>query len=384
MENDRNALLAAILETAVDAIIVIDTGGIIEDMNPATSKMFGFARDELIGTNVSRLMPSPYREQHDGYLQQYLRTRQAKIIGKGRVVVARRQDGSTFPAHLAVSEFSAGSGTMFAGVVRDISDLEAARDELTRLNETLEQRVQVRTRQLREAQAELVKKEKLATLGQVSGSIAHEIRNPLNAIKTSAYYLLHAKSPTPAKTQEHLERIDRQVTLIDNVTTALSDVSRMLEPNLRTYDIRPIVREATGSVQLGDLIEVQNQIPENLPHVLVDENQIPMVFRNLIRNARDAMPDGGTLTLSCALHGDELTIHISDTGSGIDEEDLVRITEPLYSTKARGMGLGLAITKAILDKHGGELDIKSEVGVGSTFSVRLRVANAKEGAAADE
>ena len=378
MEQERTALLAAILDTAVDAIIIIDDRGIILDMNPATTKLFGFSRDEAIGNNVSLLMPSPYKQEHDEYLERYQRTGEAKIIGKGREVIGQRKDGTTFPMHLAVSEVNSESRRMFAGIVRDISDLKAAQNELTKVNETLEERVRQRTRQLRETQAELVKKEKLATLGQVSGGIAHEIRNPLNAVRTSAYYLLHAKNPSEEKIREHLLRIDRQVSLIDNVITALSDVSRMLEPNLCAYDIGPIVLDATRSVQIDDSIDIDNQLPKNLPHVLVDENQIPLVFRNLIRNARDAMPNGGTITVGCTLHDEELTIQVKDTGSGIKEEDLARITEPLFSTKARGMGLGLSITKAIVDKHGGELDVESEVGTGSTFSVRLRIAEPEE------
>ncbi len=379
MEQERNALLAAILETAVDAIIVIDERGLVQNVNPATERLFGYSAQQVLGQNVKMLMPSPYQEEHDGYLQNYLETGIPKIIGKGREVVGRRQDGTTFPMHLAVSEVNSGAKRLFAGIVRDISDLKAAEQQLTRMNEMLEERVRDATEKLRLAQAELVQKEKLATLGQVSGGITHEIRNPLNAVKTSAYYLLNAKNLTEEKTREHLERIDRQVNLIDNVVTALSDVARMMEPKLGAFDVRRFVLDAVSGVGMDHTVQVANQLPDDLPRVLVDADQIPMVFRNLVRNARDAMPDGGTITLSSSVEDGRLVVHVSDTGVGISEEHLDRITEPLYSTKARGMGLGLSITKAIVDKHGGQLEVRSEVGKGSTFSVVLQIAEQPSG-----
>ncbi len=194
MEPERQDLLAAILRTAVNAIIVIDQRGIIQDVNPATEKLFGYSSEDVLGKNVNILMPTPYREEHDDYLENYRKSGVAKIIGIGREVVGRRKDGTNFPIHLAVSEIKSGPERLFAGIVRDISDLTDAQRKLTLLNEELEERVRLRTAELRAAQSELVRKERLATLGQISGGIAHEIRNPLNAIKTSSYYLLNAES----------------------------------------------------------------------------------------------------------------------------------------------------------------------------------------------
>ncbi len=375
MEQERQSLLAAILQTAVDAIIVIDQRGIVQDVNPATEKLFGYSSVEVLGNNVKMLMPPPFREEHDGYLKNYHDTGIAKIIGIGREVVGRRKDGTDFPMHLAVSEINPGPSRLFAGIVRDITDLKDAQRKLTRLNEELEERVRQRTDQLREAKSELVRKERLATLGQVSGGIAHEIRNPLNAIKTSAYYLLNAKTPKQEKVKEHLERIDRQVSVIDNVVTALTDIALMPEPQLDQCDIRTVVSEVATTVAIEDSITIVNDIPANLPKALVDSKQIPIVFRNLVRNARDAMPDGGTLTMTALVLDNQIVVRVADTGIGIGKEDLRLITEPLYSTKAQGMGLGLAISKAIIDKNGGKLEVTSEVGKGTTFSVFLRAAD---------
>ena len=191
----QTAVLAAILDNAVDAIINITPQGIIDSVNPAAVKMFGFSSEEMIGNNIKMLMPNPYRDEHDGYLANYHAGGPRKIIGVGREVVGQRKDGSTFPMHLAVSEIKIDDTHLYTGIVRDISDLKRAEQELAAANEQLEDRVKQRTTELRETQADLVRAEKFATLGKVSGGIAHEIRNPLNAVKTSAYYLLNAKSP---------------------------------------------------------------------------------------------------------------------------------------------------------------------------------------------
>ncbi len=371
MQNNDQALLSAILTTAVDAIIVIDTSGIIQSTNPATSRLFGYTTQEMLGNNVKLLMPSPYHTEHDGYLESFHTTGRAKIIGIGREVTGKRKDDTTFPMHLAVSEVKLGDTKLFAGIVRDISDLKAAQQKLTEVNELLEQRVRQRTDELQAAQADLVKAEKLSTLGQVSGGIAHEIRNPLNAIRTSAYYLRNARSLSPEKMTEHLERIDRQVSLVDSVITALSDIARLPEPRVESSDINVLIRQVLGTVSIPDNITIKNELAPTLPTVTIDPNQIAIVFRNLLRNARDAMPDGGLIRLASQQRAEAIIIEVIDNGVGIESDDLRRITEPLFTTKARGMGLGLAISAAIIDKNRGRLEVESEVGVGTTFALHL-------------
>lgn len=371
MQLQDKALLAAILNTAVDAIIVIDTLGIIQTVNPATTKLFGYTADEMLGENIKMLMPAPYRAEHDGYLKNHQETGRTKIIGIGREVIGKRKDDTTFPLHLAVSEVPFGDTKLFAGIVRDITDLKEAQRQLTEVNSQLEDRIRERTAELREMQVDLVKAEKLATLGQVSGGIAHEIRNPLNAVRTSAYYLRNAQNPSAEKTIEHLERIDRQVSLIDNVITALSDVARLPEPGVELCSVNDLVRDVVPSVSMPDNVTVVNELSIDLPLALIDPNQVAIVFRNLLRNARDAMPNGGTIRLTSSTNANEIMIEFIDTGIGIDAKNLGRITEPLYTTKARGMGLGLAISSAILKKNQGRLEVESELGVGTTFAVHL-------------
>ena len=370
--NERQARLEAILDNAVDAIITIDERGLIDSANPATTRLFGYEIQEVIGQNVKMLMPNPFREEHDTYLRNYMDSGIRKIIGIGREVVGQRKDGSSFPMHLAVSEVRFGDRRMFTGIVRDISDLKAVERELEEVNEQLEDRVKLRTAELQEAQADLVRSEKFATLGKVSGGIAHEIRNPLNAVKTSAYFLLNAQQLSEEKTREHLERIDRQVSMIDNVVTALSDVAKLPDARLVSTDLRPVLREVVESISLPPNINHSLDLDNELPQVRVDKNQIVIAFKNLIRNARDAMPDGGELAISSTVGNASVAFHVADNGIGISPDYLELILEPLFTTKARGMGLGLSITRAIVEKNQGSLSVESRIGEGSRFTIELK------------
>jgi signal transduction histidine kinase len=213
--------------------------------------------------------------------------------------------------------------------------------------------------------------ERLAAIGQVAGGVAHELRNPLNVVKTSVYYLVNARNPTPEKKAEHLQRIERHVTVADGVITALSSFARMPVPNLRPFPVEKCVREALELNPPEDNVQVAVACPPGLPPVLADPEQLRIVFGNLVRNAREAMPQGGRLTVSARADGDAVEVAVQDSGVGIPPENLQRILEPLYSTKARGLGLGLALTRAILAKNKGSLRVTSTPGQGSTFTVRL-------------
>ncbi|HEX7449718.1 MAG TPA: protoglobin domain-containing protein [Pirellulales bacterium] len=218
--------------------------------------------------------------------------------------------------------------------------------------------------------------ERLIAIGQVAGGIAHELRNPLNVVKTSVYYLVNARQAPPEKVRQHLERIERQVELADRVITALSDFARLPMPELHPLCAEKCLREVLELNAMPDEISVKLDFPPDLPHVLGDLRQLQIVFGNLVRNARDAMlPQGGTLTIIGRPLEDDVAITVADTGVGIPRESLERVLEPLFSTKARGMGLGLAVTRSIIDKHSGRLQVASEVGSGSQFTVRLPAAH---------
>ncbi len=213
--------------------------------------------------------------------------------------------------------------------------------------------------------------DRLAAIGQVAGGVAHELRNPLNVVKTSAYYLLNARDPAPEKRAEHLRRIEQQVVAADGVITALSNFARMPVPDLRPFPVEQCLREAVEANPLPAGVAVSWDFPAGLPRAVGDPEQVRIVFANLVRNAREAMPGGGQLTLAARQAGDAVEVVVRDSGVGIAPENLARLAEPLYSTKARGLGLGLALSRAILDKNKGSLSATSEVGRGSTFTVRL-------------
>jgi signal transduction histidine kinase len=213
--------------------------------------------------------------------------------------------------------------------------------------------------------------ERLATIGQVAGGVAHELRNPLNVIKTSVYYLQNARNAPPEKQQTHLERIERQVTVADGVIMTLNNFARLPLPDLQPLELAPLLREALESNSLPENIGVRLELESELPPVLGDRGQLVIVFGNLIRNARDAMPEGGQLAISAQVNADHVSVTVQDNGSGIRPENLARIMEPLYTTKSRGIGLGLAITRAIVDKHNGRLTVSSEPGKGARFTVHL-------------
>lgn len=224
--------------------------------------------------------------------------------------------------------------------------------------------------------ARLQRVERLAAIGQVAGGVAHELRNPLNVVKTSVYYLLNARNPTLEKKAEHMQRIERHVTLADNVITALSSFAKMPVPNLQAFSVRRCVEEALETNLGESKVQVSLDFPANVPEALADADQVRIVFANLIRNAREAMALGGQLTITARADGEDVEVAVRDTGPGIAPEHLNRIMEPLYSTKARGLGLGLALARAILDKNKGGLRVASEPGKGSTFTVRLTAAPA--------
>lgn len=216
--------------------------------------------------------------------------------------------------------------------------------------------------------------ERLATIGQVAGGIAHELRNPLNVIKTSVYFLRNARNLSAEKHATHLERIDRQATMADHVITALNSFAKLPVPELKPLEPAALVEEVMELTALPDTIRAEIDVPASLPRVLGDIQQLAIVLTNLIRNACDAMPEGGKLSITGCQVDASVEFEITDTGIGIPPDNLAKVMDPLFSTKARGIGLGLAISKAIIEKHGGDLTVRSKVGHGATFTVRLQAA----------
>jgi PAS domain S-box-containing protein len=386
---ESEARVGAILATAVDGIIVIDEVGRIETFNLGAERMFGHTAAELLGQNVKVLMPPPYEQEHDAYIASYLRTGRKKIIGIGREVVGRRKDGGVFPAELAVSEAWLGQRRVFVGIVRDVSERKRAEHELQRANRNLHSTLaalQTKSEEVRAASQQLWQAAKLATLGELAASIAHELNNPLAIVSLRLESLL-AQVPADDPKRRPLEVIEQEVERMGSLVANLLQFSRRGHRQMSTVDVRD---EIAASLELiryhlrNRHIEVVQELAAGLPAIIADRQQLRQVFLNLLTNASDAMPQGGTLTLRAvpgklASGRPAVVIEFTDTGVGISPENLPKVAEPFFTTKAegKGTGLGLAICRRVIQEHHGTLDIASEVGKGTV--VRLAVAVATSG-----
>lgn len=227
-------------------------------------------------------------------------------------------------------------------------------------------------KELREAQEEIIRKERLATLGRLSGSIAHELRNPLGVIDSSAYYLKKKLKDADEKVQEHLDRIKSQVGSSTATIESLLNLTRIKEPKTERLDLIAITSEGIAACKVPDTVNVIQSFPEERVLVSADGGQLSLAFGNVVTNSLEAMGGDGTLTVTISRISDEQAeLCFADTGPGIDPENIERIFRPLFSTKAKGIGLGLSITKMVIDKHGGTIEARSEPGRGATIIVRL-------------
>ena len=345
--------LGKIIEESLNEIYIFDAVDFhFMQVNLGARKNLGYCESELAGMTPIDIKPKfsmgEFQEMVNPLLLGVLDSLQFETVHI-------RKDGTTYAVvvNLQLSTFL--SRSVFVATVLDVTELKHAEhralQQQNEMQDELKRQVALKTEELQRTQNELMRSEKFSTLGKVAGGIAHEIRNPLNAVKTSAYFLLNAKNPSTEKVREHLERIDRQVSTVDNVITALADVAKMPEAKLSPVAMEPLLRGVVSALRLPNDLEVVFAFENPMPEVMVDERQIKIAFGNLIRNARDAMPDGGSLTVGSKVSVSHVVFSIKDSGIGISRENLNNIIEPLFTTKARGMGLGLSITRAIVEKN---------------------------------
>jgi PAS domain S-box-containing protein len=268
-------------------------------------------------------------------------------------------------------------GSQIAGAIANAqlyAEQKSAEKKLKEYSEQLEEMVEQRTKDLREAQEQLVRQEKLAVMGQLAGGVGHELRNPLGAIKNAAYFLNMVLEEPDPKVKECLEILEKEVATSERIISSLLDFARPRLPNRRNVDINDILQKVLSRTTVPENIEVLSELDDALRTILVDPDQVGQIFGNIILNAIQAMPEGGRLVIKSEItYPNWIAVSFSDTGLGIPGDTLERLFEPLFTTKAKGIGLGLAIVKTLVKGHGGTIEVQSEIGKGSTFTVKLPI-----------
>jgi two-component system sensor kinase FixL len=365
----REAHLKLILETIPDAMIVIDVSGNIQSFSVAAERLFGYKADEVIGRDIKMLMPSPYREQHDGYLARYLATGERRIIGVGRVVVGERKGGSTFPMELAVGEMKSGNQRFFTGFIRDLTE-----------------RQQTEAR-LQELQTELVHISRLTAMGEMAQALAHELNQPLTAIANymrGSRRLLEGRAHEPfGMVREAVEKAAEQAMRAGQIIRRLRDFVARGESERRVESLSKLIEEASALALVGAKeqgVRVRFDFDPAADLVLVDKVQIQQVMVNLMRNAIEAMESSERreLTLSTARAGEMAEITVTDTGTGIAEEVASQLFQPFVTSKPHGMGVGLSISRTIVEAHAGQITAEANPGGGTTFRFTLRGVSKEE------
>lgn len=348
--NEQAARVQAIVAAATEGIVTINQQGVIETVNTAAERLFGYRAEELRGRNVSLLMPSPFREEHDGYIQRYLRTGQARIIGIGREVLGMRRDGSTFPIDLSVGEGFVDGVRFFTAIVRDVTERK-------------------------EMQAKLAQTERLAAVGELAAGVAHEVNNPINTIINCAQ-LIKDGDDTTANCDIILDEGERIATIVRDLlqfarddrdrpqATAIAEVVtrslRLVGENFKRHGIRLTI----GGV-------------DDVPQVKARPQQLQQVLLNLLFNAKDALladpREAREVWIEAQCAGDGVALVVRDNGPGIPPHLGNRIFEPFVTTKRAkgGTGLGLSISKGIVEGYGGTIDASSAPGQGASFRVWL-------------
>jgi two-component system sensor kinase FixL len=357
-----DSLFDALIAFAVDGITVIDEKGIVRIYNKACERLFGYEAEEVIGRNVSMLMPAPYREEHDHYLERYVRTGEKHIIGIGREVSGRRKDGSTFPVNLSVGEGVVRGERIFLGIITDITERQA------------------RNRQIQELQAEMLHVSRLTDMGQVAAGLAHELNQPLTAILNYANACMNlAKNLKNAELKAGLAKVTEQAIRAGNIIRRLRAFIEKRGPVRAREDLARVVDDA---VRLGQIhpsergITLRVRVERDLPEVMIDRIQIQQVLINLIKNAAEAMENAAHRELTVTItspNPERVRVVVTDTGPGILPEMRQRLFEPFVTTKAAGMGMGLSICRGIVEAHGGKLWYADNPGGGAAFTFEVPV-----------
>jgi len=356
--------LQALLDAAVDAIIVIDDGGVITTFNAAAERLFGYAAADVLGKPVDLLMPEPYHSEHKGYIDRYLATGEPRIIGVGREVLGRRANGDTFPIALSVGEVQGSSSRSFVGIIRDLSAEKAA---------------ELRARSL---EGRLAHVGRFDLMGEMTAGIAHEINQPLSAIATyaqAARRILERDQPAMTTLIDVCRKIDEQALRAGRVIENLRKFIKKQDIRTEAVDVNAVVRDIMNLVNAdahAEGIRVTTRYADDLAVVRGNAIQLQQVLLNLTRNAVDAMR--GTLRKDLGIKIETqrganggVTITVADHGSGVSSHLGDAIFHPFVTTKREGLGVGLAISRTIVQSCGGTLTYRDNPAGGAVFAVDL-------------
>ncbi|MBI3066946.1 MAG: PAS domain S-box protein [Deltaproteobacteria bacterium] len=345
------AWLRTLIETTQDALVSIDRQGRIVMFNPAAERMFGYARAEIAGQKVNTLMAEPYASEHDKYIERYKKTREARAIGRVRATTAKRKGGELFPIEISVSEMEGEENIPFAALIRDVSEKERL-------------------------QAQLMESERLATIGATAAKIGHELANPVNGMSLTIQLLEQRLSrqinPTDDQTRATVKRLKDEIIRLNELTRQFREFVRKEKYDFRPTELRNLIDDVI-KLQGPDFVErdiqVETVVSSDLPAVKVDGNKIKQVLLNLLKNAVEAMPGGGKITIEARATQDTVILEITDTGVGIPLD--VDAFEPFMTTKKEGTGIGLVIVRQIVTAHGGGISYRSRPGQGTSFRIEL-------------
>lgn len=360
------SLVHSILETVPDGLVVIDEHGIVTSISTAAQRMFRYRESQVVGRNVSMLMPPPYRDEHDGYLARYRATGEKHIIGTGRIVEGVRSDGSVFPIEVTVGEAITAEHRVFAGFVKDLTERLATEA------------------QMEELQSELAHAARLSATGTLASALAHEINQPLTSIANymaAAGDLVEELPPAQrAALREAMEEAGKEAIRAGQIVRRIRDFVSKGELSREVVPLAKIIGDAT-TLGLVGAREKGISWSVDIDHVgeaLVDRIQIQQVMINLMRNAIEAMADTPRKELAIIarnISDKQIQVSVADTGHGLDPEVLKKLFEPFVSTKARGMGVGLSICRSIVEAHGGKLEVESKPEGGMIFRFTLNRAS---------
>jgi PAS domain S-box-containing protein len=367
----RRQYLESVLACAPDAIVALDTNHRVLEWNRGAEALFGYSEGETIGRDLDRLVTGP-----DVDARHEARSLTKVVLGGQSIppfeTVRYRKDGTPVDVVAAGSPILVGDELVgVVAVYTDITERKRAQEALKRYSERLEEMVEERTKKLRDAQEQLVRREKLAILGQLAGGVGHELRNPLGVISNAVYFLQMTLVDADEATREYLGLIHAEVRNATRIVSGLLDYARTRPADRQEVPVTALVADVLDRHPPPPGVQVATEVPADLPPAFVDPAQIGLVQGNLVRNAYQAMPEGGTLTISGRTADGHVELSVADDGCGISSENMRRLFEPLYTTKARGIGLGLAICKNLVEANGGRIRVQSREGDGSTFTITM-------------